>query len=242
MDDGTPITPAAHHWLWLRLVCNQDIKKLLLIAPPETAKTTWLVSAWLGCCIGFWPEANVIIGATSGSTATKRSLSLRAMVASKAWQETFPGVLPVSAALGMEWSPAEWSIAPKGVPFPGRIHPTVFAFGPDSSSAGGSRADIVLGDDLLDKINTYTQGQRDKMDSWIHSTLLSRRKARVGRAVCIGTSWHWDDSYMRMLKMGGWIVCHIKALYDGPEVYADLYYPDSWEGARLGDEVAGAEL
>lgn len=241
-DENTPITPAAHHWLWLKLLCNQDIRKLLIIAPPESAKTTWAISAWLGCRIGFWPEQNVIIGSTSGSTATKRSLSLRAMVSSAEWRMTFPGVDPVGAASGMKWAPDEWSVAPNGIPRPGRIHPSVFAFGPDSSSAGGSRADIALGDDLLDYENTYTKLQRDKNDIWIHNTFLARRKSRVGRAVAIGTSWHHDDSYMRMKKVGGWVVCHIRALSDGPEVYADLYYPDNWKGERLGEPVAGARL
>jgi len=241
-DDNIPVTPAAHHWLWLKLLCNQDIKKLLIIAPPESAKTTWSISAFLGCSIGFWPENNIIIGSSSGSTATKRSLSLRAMVSSPEWRKTFPGIEQVTAASGLKWSPEEWSVAPKGVPRLGRIHPSVFAAGPDSSSIGGSRADVVLGDDLLDYENTYTQAQRNKTDAWIHNTLLTRRKARTGRAIAIGTSWHHDDSYVRMRKTGGWIVCHIQALSDSDRVYADIYYPDSWEGERLGEPVAGAKL
>jgi hypothetical protein len=118
----------------------------------------------------------------------------------------------------------------------------VLAFGTNSESASGSRGDIVLGDDLLDFETTYTANQRNKTDTWLHNTLLARRKARTARALVIGTAWHHDDSYARMKKTGGWIVCHISALSDTKDVFANLYYPDSWRGERLGQPVAGAEL
>ena len=35
-DDGLPIVPAPHHQLWLKLICDPHIKKLLIIGTPET--------------------------------------------------------------------------------------------------------------------------------------------------------------------------------------------------------------
>lgn len=240
-DDGSPILPAAHHWLWLRLLCDERIKKLLIIAPPESAKTTWAIGAYIGAYIGFWPERSVIIGSTSGPVAEKRSLMLRAMIDQAAWQQTFPEVKPVSAAQGLKWDPAEWSIAPGGTPRAGRLHPTIAAYG-TGGSVIGSRADLVVADDLLDYDNSRTAYQRTLVETWLHNSLLSRRKSGIGRAVMIGTAWHHEDIYSKARREGGWVVCHIPLLSDGREVFARLSYPDDWPYERLGEAAGGANL
>lgn len=241
-DDGKPIEPAAHHRLWLDLLCNNDIRKLLIIAPPESAKTTWVISAYLGCRIGIFPQQSVIIGSDAGATAEKRSVSLRAMVQTEAWQKTFPGVLPIRAQEGgLKWETTEWSLAPDGIPFPGRLHPTIAAYGTGGAIVG-SRGDMVLGDDLLNYEGSRSPTWRLRTEEWAHTSFLSRRKASTGRAAVIGTSWHPEDYLARIRAAGDWVVCHLPMLSEGPDVYATLTYPNSFEGSRLGEPVAGAVL
>jgi hypothetical protein len=241
-DDGKPIEPAPHHRLWLRLLCDERIRKLLIIAPPESAKTTWVISAYLGCRIGIFPQQSVIIGSDAGATAEKRSVSLRAMVVTEAWQETFPGVLPVRAHDGgLKWETTEWSLAPDGIPFPGRLHPTIAAYGTGGAIVG-SRGDLVLGDDLLNYEGSRSPTWRLRTEEWAHTSFLSRRKAGTGRAAIIGTSWHPEDYLARARAAGDWVVCHLPMLSDGPEVYATLTYPDKFEWDRLGEPMAGAML
>jgi hypothetical protein len=237
-DDGRPIRPAAHHRLWLQLLCDERIKKLLIIAPPESAKTTWTISAYLGCRVGFFPQQNIIIGSVSGTVAEKRSMSLRTMVEHQAWRATFPGVL---RAKGMKWDPLEWSVAPDGQPTAGRLHPTVAAYG-TGGAITGSRADLVLADDLLDFENSRTAHQRMLVEQWLHNSLLTRRKSRTGRAIVIGTAWHSADIYAKARKEGGWVVCHTPLLSESGEVYATLSYPDDWPHPPLGERVAQADL
>lgn len=237
-DAGQPIKPAPHHWLWLALLCDERIKKLLIIAPPESAKTTWAVSAYLGCKIGFYPERSVIIGSASGPVAAKRSLSLRTMTESDYWRETFP---TAQRAQGMKWDAMEWSLAPNGEPLSGRLHPTVAAYG-TGGAITGSRADEVLADDLLDFENSRTQHQRDLVEQWLHNSLLSRRKSKTGRAIVIGTAWHPGDIYAKARREGGWVVCHIPLLSEQKEVYANLSYPDDWPYEMLGEPVASANI
>lgn len=237
-DDGTPIAPAAHHWLWLSLLCDERIKKLLIIAPPESAKTTWTISAYLGCKLGFFPQASFIIGSSDGNTAKKRSLSLRAMVETDEWRATFPGVLP---AQGLTWDSMTWSLAPHGIPTPGRLHPTIAAYG-TLGNITGSRANEVIGDDLLDFENTRTVNGREMVNAWVHNSFLPRRKARIGRALMIGTAWHHDDAYVRARDAGGFVVCRTPLLSEGADVYAILTYPDNWQYERLGEPVGKAEL
>lgn len=232
-DSGIPIAPAAHHVLWVKLLCDPAITKLLLIAPPESAKTTWVISAFVGCYIGIWPERSVIIGSTSGPVAEKRSLSLRVSVESRAWQATFPRV---SRAIGLPWKTNEWSLARDGMPHAGRLHPTVGAYG-TGGSVVGSRADLVIADDLLDYANTGTQFQRQFVERWFHSVLLSRRKSQTGKVVVVGTAYHHDDLYEHLKADGSWVVCHIPLLSDTPEVYATVSYPDDYTGQRLGESI-----
>lgn len=243
LDDGSnrPVTPAPHHWLWLELVCDVRIKKLLIISQPETAKTTWIVGAYLGCLLGFHPEQQIILGSVSEKTAEKRSMMLRAMVETPNWQSTFPRVLPVAASDGFKWVTTEWSLAQDGQPYAGRIHPTVFAVGRGGSVIGG-RANTIVSDDLLDFDSTRTQGQRDTNARWIHSEFLSRRKSRVGRILMIGNAWHPEDYYARAEREGGWVICKTRTLSDGPEVYATVTYPDDWRYEMLGEPVGRAEI
>ena len=229
-DAGNPIEPAAHHALWLRLLCDERIGKLLIIAPPESAKTTWVISAFAGCYMGMWPQRSVIIGSSSESVAEKRSLSLRTMAQTAEWQATFPGV---ERARGMKWDSVEWSLAPNGLSTPGRLHPTIAAYG-TGGSVTGSRADLVIADDLLDFENSRTAHQRGLVEQWLHNSLLTRRKSQVGRAIVIGTAWHWDDIYSHAQQAGGWVVCHTALLSESNEVYATLTWPDDW-----GYEVMG---
>jgi hypothetical protein len=236
-DDGLPIVPADHHWLWLRLICDMDIKRLLIIATPESAKTTWMM-AYMACMIGFHPEWPGIIAAVSGPVAEKRSLALRLLVESAEFRETFPTVLP---AVGMTWRTDEWSVAENGEPHAGRLHPTVSAYG-TGGSVTGSRARWLIADDILDNDNTRTQHQRMLVDDWLHKSLLSRLMAQTGRAVVISNAWHHDDPVARLRRNEGWVTCHTPLLTAGTEVVAHLSYPDDFAGRPIGMAVSGPEV
>ena len=126
-------------------------------------------------------------------------------------------------------------------PFSGRLHPTVAAYG-TGGAITGSRADLVLADDLLDFENSRTAHQRDLVEQWLHNSLLSRRKSRTGRAIVIGTAWHSNDIYAKARREGGWVVCHTPLLSQGAEMYANLSYPDNWPHEMLGEPIAGASV
>ena len=234
-DDGRPIAPAAHHWLWLRLICDADIRRLLIIGTPESAKTTWMM-AYAACLIGFHPEWPGIIAASSGPVAEKRSQALRALVESAEFRETFPTVLP---AEGMGWRTHEWSVAENGRPHAGRLHPTVSAYG-TGGSITGSRARWLIADDILDNENTRTQHQRGLVDDWLHRSLLSRVTAETGMVRVIGNAWHHDDSHARLRRSDGWVTCHIPLLSEGEEVTATITYPDNFTGRPIGQPVGMA--
>lgn len=235
--DGEPITPAAHHALWLQLMCDPAINRLLIVGTPESAKTTWAL-AYAACHIGFWPERSVIIAAVSGSVAEKRGLALRNIIESAAFAQTFPSVRP---AAGMPWTATEWSVAENGRPHAGRLHPTVAAYG-TGGSIGGSRAYLVIADDILDDDNTRTQHQRNVVDAWFHKMLLSRLVARDGRAIVINNAYHHADIVSQLRQSEAWVTCAIPLLTEGPAVVAHLTYPDDYVGRPIGQPVGAAEV
>ena len=234
-DDGLPIAPAAHHQLWLRLICDMEIKRLLIIGTPESAKTTWMM-AYAACLIGFHPEWPGIIAASSGPVAEKRSIALRNLVESAEFRETFPTVLP---AEGMGWRTHEWSVAEEGRPHAGRLHPTVSAYG-TGGAITGSRARWLIADDILDNENTRTQHQRNLVDDWLHRSLLSRVNAREGIVRMIGNAWHHADSHALLRKSEGWATCHIPLLSETEEVVATITYPDDFKGRPIGEPLGVA--
>ncbi len=236
-ETGEPIVPAAHHWLWLKLICNLDIKRLLIIATPESAKTTWMI-AFTACMVGFWPQSPGIFASISGDVAEERSLAVRTLVESDKWPIVFPDVKP---AKGLSWQQKKWSVAPNGQPTPGRVHATVRAYG-TGGSVTGSRAKWVLADDILDHENTRTAYQRNDINHWFHSSLNSRVFRNGGMVRIIGNAWHHDDLHARLRRSEGWITCHTKLLSETNDVYATISYPDDWTGEKLGERVAQARL
>ena len=236
-DEGLPVTPAAHHWVWLELLCNVDIKRLLVVAPPESAKTTWIV-AYIACSIGFKPEMPRIFAGAAGDVAERRSLAIRTLIESPAFRETFPHV---QRAAGLSYTVQKWSVAPEGEPRAGRIHPTLASYG-TGGPITGSRAYEAIGDDILDNENTRTEHMRKFVTNWAHNSFFSRVLARGGRVLMIGTSWHQNDLYADLRGMAGWVVCHMPLLSAGSEVYASISYPDNYKGRRLGEPVGDMDL
>jgi len=220
-DNGKPLVPYPHHQAWLELVCNEDITKLLIIAPPEAAKTTW-IQAYLATYIGFYPERSVIIGSVSDDVAEKRSLSMRTTIESQRWQMAFPNVMPDS---NFKWEQKEWTVAENGKSPLGRQHPTMRSYGTGASIIG-SRADLLVGDDILDLDNTRTKHQRELVETWFYTSFMSRLKAKTGRVILIGTSWNADDLYSHIRqKPDGWVISHVPQLSpveDG--MYMDITY------------------
>lgn len=235
--DGRAIAPAAHHVLWLHLMCDPAIRRLLIVGTPESAKTTWML-AYAACLIGFHPEWPGIIAAVSGPVAEKRSEALRNLVMSAEFALTFPTVRP---AEGMGWRVHEWSVAEEGRPHAGRLHPTVSAYG-TGGSVTGSRAQWLIADDILDYDNTRTQHQRNLVDTWLHTSLLSRVNARTGTVRMISNAWHHDDAVARLRRSEGWVVCHMPLLSEGPEVVATISYPDDFAGRPIGEPVGVAVI
>jgi hypothetical protein len=80
--------------------------------------------------------------------------------------------------------------------------PSLMAVGLNGAVAG-SRLNWIIIDDILTFENTRTKEQRDMVDEWLQSTVISRLDPK-GAWICVmNTAWHPDDIVHR-LKQRGW--------------------------------------
>ena len=234
-----PIVAARHHRLWLHFLCDEKIPRLMIIAPFGSAKTTWILSAYVGCYIGIFPERSVIIGCGSADTAAKRSMALRSGALSEDFRKTFPDLRPDPA---LPWVQDQWTLMRHGKPQANRLHPTLAAYGVGDTKTIGARANLIIPDDLLNFSNTRTAHQRNEVDQWMQSTLMSRISAKTGRIAAVGTSWNQDDYYATAKKQGGWVVVHMPQLSDTKEFYCTITYPDNFPKDRMiGEQIGDTE-
>lgn len=95
---------------------------------------------------------------------------------------------------------------------PGIRDPTLVAVGIDGGLPG-ARLNWVVVDDILDRENTATKEQRDKVYEWFDSTVLSRLDPYGARIIVTNTAWHPDDLLHRLKKLG-WATMRMDILGD----------------------------
>jgi len=94
---------------------------------------------------------------------------------------------------------------------------TVEAVGLLGSITGG-RFDIIIGDDIIDRLSVLEAAQRRKIEEYVYSTILERLTAD-GLAWFIGTRKHHDDIYNNFIENPVWQVEVDKALLREPTDY-----------------------
>lgn len=100
--------------------------------------------------------------------------------------------------------------------------PTIHAVGVFGSILS-KRADIVIGDDIVNQENSATEGQRLKVIDWIDTTVRPVLTPE-GVFAYLGNTWHQDDLVSRLLK---------NPVYDYRNrlkaIISDASRPDLWD-------------
>lgn len=86
---------------------------------------------------------------------------------------------------------------------------------------GGHFQKIIL-DDIIDDANSITQDNRDKVWSFLTTTILPLLEPG-GSVMGIGTRKHYDDCYHKMKENPMWYVVEQKAILKMPEDYDIVY-------------------
>lgn len=232
-DSGRPIRPAHHHWLWIEALQDAQLRRLIIVAPPEHAKTVWCSQVWPAWYIGRNPTHHVLHISATATLAKLSSVAVRDTIAGSAtYREVFPGARPDRSK---GWGEAEWFLWREDR---GDKDATFAAAGFDGPIIG-RRAHVVLVDDPHNEDTASSPTYRDRTKRRFRRQVMSRL-GRDGRAVIVTTRWHHDDLAGDLIKDrdGGWLIIHTPAMGDERGAFALVC---SWDRAAVERFVKHAE-
>ncbi len=214
LPDGSPPFPAPHHQVWASILADPSYGDTLLVAPPAHAKTFWAGVYFLAWYVGNHPEKHIVYIGNTYDQAVKQSIAVRDTIKyNPRFKALFPNVRldPGKGAGQDKWYVTRSSMDDKD--------PTFLALGVNGPLLG-SRADLMILDDVNDAENTNTPENIAKVRDWVSETAYSRLTPG-GRMVIIMTRWHQADLAAWAMEFG-FFTCHIPALSSDEQVYATL--------------------
>lgn len=216
------LEPAAHHREWLELLEDEKVLRLLIIAPPESAKSTYISIIFPSWYIGKHPEdACALISCTATQAQEFGGAITRVLEANEGYQWLFPHIKPDRDA---GWSKDHIFVQRKRV---ARPDPTLMMTGMMGPIIG-RRFNLVIIDDPTDQEIAYSELQRERQKVWFKQTLLSRL-VKTGRCIVILTRWHEDDLAAELMRPEmGFKVVYLPAIEDGKS-----YWPEHWPIEKL---------
>ena len=217
------LSPAHHHREWIAALEDQSIRRLLIIAPPGHAKTSWVSIFYPAWRVGREPTVHLGLISNTATQAHRPSVAAREVIKnSDAYHELFPYVQPDYIK---GWAEHEWFVQR---PTPGDKDATMIAagvFGPIL----GARIDELILDDVVDAENVATARGREKLRDWVLTTAMSRLTP-TGRVVCVCTRWHENDLAKDLIEQG-FTVIRMPAI--GHYGEGEALWPEVWPLSKL---------
>ena len=212
------LEPAPHHALWLervRATVEKPGGRLLLVAPPGAAKSTYISFVLPLWFLGNHPDRAVLAVTSSDTMAHQFHSTVQLGLSSN---PAHGAVFPERACRpdpGRGWSTDGLYL--QGVPA-GTKDPSYRCSG-FGASVIGSRAHCLLLDDPVTQETATSQVEMQRVRQLLDMTLLPRLHPN-GSALCITTRWGEDDVAAHLLKQG-WDLLHTPALGDFPWLPTD---------------------
>ncbi len=212
---GLPIQQAAIHLELQDFLSNHP--KALIELPRDHGKSFQICSriVWE---LGRNPGLRVKIVCSTGAIAAERSRFLRAAIDGNGWvRQVFPRLLPSEP-----WSADRFTVQRPAE----AIGPSVAAYGVGAGSTG-TRADLLICDDIVDVRALHTASERNRVADYFHENLMNLLEPD-GRFWGLFTPWHGDDLNARLKKNGSYT--HFRRA-----IGSDLepVWPEKWPVAKL---------
>src|SRR6516164_6176420 len=198
--------PACHHNLIisrLEAVARGEIRRLMIIAPPGSAKSTYasiLFPCWL---MANKPDAAILCASHTVELAEKWGRRVRGLIADH------------GLTLGIELSPESKAAGRWSLTTPGEF----LAAGVGTGIAGFRAHGVIVDDPTRSFEDSASPTIRDRNWDWFKADLRTRLRPD-GFVVVIGTRWHYDDIFGRAIdemNNGGeqWQILHLEAQCEG---------------------------
>ena len=220
---STEPPPAKHHKLIiekLEAVERGEIRRLMIFAPPGSAKSHYASVMFPSWYLGRNPKHNIIAASYGQELADKFGRRVRGVVQEPLWQEIFDNRLSSVSQAANRWaldSGAEYF----GVGVGGPI--------------AGYRSDVgIIDDPTKNREEADSETTRNKTKEWYRSDFWPRLKPGA-RVIIIQTRWHEDDLSGWLLdeaKKGGepWEVLSLPAIAEDNDplgrVPGDMLWPE----------------
>ena len=226
MDDtfeGAAV-PAAHHIQMIELLTDESLQNCVILAPRDAAKTT-LVQGYLEWKLGRaslsgdkrWANRfRALYVSATAAQAYRVSNGIReTILGNQNFHALFPDVKPHKRKFGEE----EWKIAGNTVK-----DSNFTAMGMDGPSVG-TRANIIILDDISDPDNTHTAASRQKAHDRLTEVITPiARFVPNSRMIMVATRWHWEDG-VAWAENRGWKVLKIQAIQQDEDGNDISYWP-----------------
>jgi len=196
--DGRRLTLPAHQRRWLTLVLGA--KRLVLLAPRDSGKSTFLLAYLLWRC---WRHGRdpatgglrsgptgTFVAALFSATATQAEVlagRFRDLVLAN---ERLFGTLELGPASSARRRQTAWSRTHVRLASGAELHVRAYR-----TSTRGLHPDLLLIDDPLSEANSGTSRQRDRTWKYFTGTLMPMN---AGQVLVAGTAWHRDDLLHRL--------------------------------------------
>ncbi len=194
-ETGAPMVLAPIHRAWMRHVefCWRHDLRAIVVAPFGHGKTLSVVIPIIAWNLGRDPNLRVKIVTNEDDAAMRRLGAVRKIIESMAYRRVFPDVKQ-----GTKWTEHELYLERPGQsPEPSVQSKGVLATGI------GTRADILVFDDVVDQKNSRDPIQRQKILSLLEETWMSRLEPH-GTVIYVGTLWHNSDATHNLIQRSGW--------------------------------------
>jgi hypothetical protein len=244
-DDGHPLVPAPHHWDWYDLFLQQlfgKIRHLAIMAPKGHAKSTVFskviplyltcVSDVPGAVAKHGPDVRILNGSVNSKLAERFLIANRTeLERNELLIEDFGPFRPDRSS-GQKWTQSELVVRRNTT----SQSPTWRAVGAEASVQGG-RSDWAIGDDLADLLlNSMTQLQRDKLQTWFDGDFSGTLVPVEGHEIVVGTAKHRADLLHGLEKKSkqpgsGWVFRKYDAIVD--ESRKITLWPARWSWQAL---------
>jgi len=223
---GGAALPANHHLKMIEALTG-DFGHTLIVTPRGSGKTS-LVQWWVEWRLGrasmqldemekSWAnDFRVIYFSNTAHQAYRVSNAIKATIESNVVYQT---IFPKVKAHKDKWSQEEWKV--RGNTVKDANFQALGVGGP----ALGSRALLLIFDDIADQENMATAYQRDNLRYWLEHT-AEPILVPWGRMVMTATRWAWDDP-PAWAEGRSWHKVYMKALVED-ESYWPERFPVKW--------------
>ena len=224
---GAPVVQARVHEELQQFLT--DHPKALVELPRDHGKSFQV------CCRVLWelgrnPNLRVKVVCATDAVAAERSRFLRdSIVQNAALRKVFPRL-----RRAYPWTAEAFTVRRVA----NTIGPSVAAFGVGAGTTG-TRADLLVCDDVVDVRSLYSRAERDRAAECFTNNLMNLLEPN-GRFWGLCTPWHADDLNARLKKNGAYGLFRRAVGPDFEPVWAEKWPPDRLRARK--DEIGSASF